>query len=92
MLTISSAVISTAIATLTAIAVAFTAIGSAVAQEYPSKDKTITLVVPFAAGGPTDRVARDFAVALAKPLGGDSGDREHRWRVGLDWCQQNRPR
>ena len=39
------------------------------AQEFPSKDKTITLVVPYAAGGPTDRVARDLAEALRKPLG-----------------------
>ena len=39
------------------------------AQEYPGKDKTITIVVPFAAGGPTDRVARDLAEALRKPLG-----------------------
>lgn len=39
------------------------------AQEFPSKDKTVTLVVPYAAGGPTDRVARDLAEALRKPLG-----------------------
>ena len=36
--------------------------------EYP--EKPITIVVPFAAGGPTDKVARDFAEALRKPLGG----------------------
>ena len=36
------------------------------AQAYP--DKPITIVVPFAAGGPTDKVARDFAEALRKPL------------------------
>jgi tripartite-type tricarboxylate transporter receptor subunit TctC len=36
--------------------------------EYP--EKPITLVVPFAAGGPTDKVARDFAEALRKQLGG----------------------
>ncbi|HET7866435.1 MAG TPA: tripartite tricarboxylate transporter substrate-binding protein [Burkholderiaceae bacterium] len=35
--------------------------------EYP--DKAITLVVPFAAGGPTDKVARDLAEALRQPLG-----------------------
>jgi tripartite-type tricarboxylate transporter receptor subunit TctC len=40
----------------------------ALAQSYPSK--TITIVVPFAAGGPTDRVARDLAEAMRKPLGG----------------------
>ncbi|GKT22587.1 tripartite tricarboxylate transporter substrate-binding protein [Acidovorax sp. SUPP3334] len=51
-----------------AVAVAF----GAQAQGYPSKDKTVTIVVPFAAGGPTDRVARDLAEALRKPLGGVS--------------------
>jgi tripartite-type tricarboxylate transporter receptor subunit TctC len=34
--------------------------------EYP--DKPITIVVPFAAGGPTDKVARDLAESLRKPL------------------------
>ncbi len=29
-----------------------------------------TVVVPFTAGGPADRVARDLAEALRKPLGG----------------------
>ncbi len=38
--------------------------------EYP--DKPITIVVPFAAGGPTDKVARDLAEALRKPLGGNT--------------------
>jgi tripartite-type tricarboxylate transporter receptor subunit TctC len=42
----------------------------AFAADFPVKDKTITIVVPFAAGGPTDRVARDLAEALRKPLGG----------------------
>ena len=41
---------------------------SAFAQAFPSKP--ITLVVPFAAGGPTDLVARQLAEALRKPLGG----------------------
>ena len=40
------------------------------AQTFPIKDKAITLVVPFTAGGPTDRLARDMAQALSKPLGG----------------------
>ncbi len=42
------------------------------AADYPVKDKTITIVVPFAAGGPTDRVARDLAEAMRKPLGNAS--------------------
>ena len=33
--------------------------------EYP--EKPVTIVVPFAAGGPTDKVARDFAEAVRKP-------------------------
>jgi tripartite-type tricarboxylate transporter receptor subunit TctC len=51
-------------------AIAAIAIG-AHAQDYPS-GKPISIVVPFAAGGPTDRVARDLAEALRKPLGGAS--------------------
>ena len=39
------------------------------AQSFPGS-KPITIVVPFSAGGPTDRVARDLAEALRKPLGG----------------------
>ncbi|MFN9727014.1 tripartite tricarboxylate transporter substrate-binding protein [Acidovorax sp.] len=50
-------------------AAAVTAFG-AHAQDFPSKDKLVTIVVPFTAGGPTDRVARDLAEALRKPLGG----------------------
>jgi tripartite-type tricarboxylate transporter receptor subunit TctC len=48
------------------------AIPGAQAQEFPQKDRPITIVVPFAAGGPTDRVARDMAEAMRKPLGGVS--------------------
>ena len=40
------------------------------AQTFPIKDKPIIIVVPFSAGGPTDRLARDMAEALRKPLGG----------------------
>ena len=39
------------------------------ADTYPTA-KPVTIVVPFTAGGPTDRVARDLAEAMRKPLGG----------------------
>jgi len=39
---------------------------TAAMAEFP--EKPITIVVPFAAGGPTDKVARDLAEALRKPL------------------------
>lgn len=44
-------------------------VGSAQAADFPIKDKNVTIVVPFSAGGPTDRVARDLAEALRKSLG-----------------------
>ena len=47
-----------------------TLVSGAVWAEYP--DKPITIVVPFAAGGPTDKVARDLAEAMRKPMGGQS--------------------
>ena len=47
-------------------------LGHVQAADFPAKDKVITIVVPFAAGGPTDRVARDLAEAMRKPLGGIS--------------------
>ena len=34
---------------------ACTMVGGAHAADFPAKDKVITIVVPFAAGGPTDR-------------------------------------
>lgn len=46
-------------------------LGAFAADPYPGT-KPISIVVPFAAGGPTDRVARDLAEALRKPLGGVS--------------------
>jgi len=39
------------------------------AQAFPGT-KPVTFVVPFAAGGPTDRVARDLAEAMRKSMGG----------------------
>lgn len=40
---------------------------SALAQTYP--ERTITMVVPFSAGGPTDTVTRLVAEAMSKDLG-----------------------
>src|SRR6185436_10235373 len=40
---------------------------AATAQDYPTR--TVTMIVPYAAGGPTDTVARVLAQAMTKPLG-----------------------
>lgn len=40
---------------------------AAIAQPWP--DKPVTLIVPFAAGGPTDVVARMIAIPMGKSLG-----------------------
>lgn len=39
------------------------------AADFPD-GKPVTIVVPFAAGGPTDRVARDLGEAMSRQLGG----------------------
>ena len=51
----------------TVAALSLAALG-AQAQDFPG-GKPITMVVPFAAGGPTDRVARDLAEAMQRQLG-----------------------
>ncbi len=50
---------------LAALVVAFS--GLANAQAYPTKP--VTLIVPFAAGGPTDTVARTVAALMSRSLG-----------------------
>lgn len=54
---------------LTAAATAALLALGAQAESFPA-GRNITIVVPFAAGGPTDKVARDLAEALRKPLHG----------------------
>jgi tripartite-type tricarboxylate transporter receptor subunit TctC len=53
------------LATVSLVAVSLSA--PALAQPYPSKP--ITVIVPFAAGGPTDTVARLLGVHMSKTLG-----------------------
>lgn len=53
-----------------ALAASFASISGAHASDFPISGKTITLLVPFAPGGPTDKVARDLAEPLSKALGG----------------------
>ncbi|MDP4623096.1 MAG: tripartite tricarboxylate transporter substrate-binding protein [Hydrogenophaga sp.] len=54
-----------ALATLAAVSV------GAHAQTYPGT-KPVAIVVPFTAGGPTDRVARDLAEAMRKQIPGSN--------------------
>jgi len=53
---------------ITGIAAAFAALcaGVAQAQDYPTRP--ISIVVPFAAGGPTDTLGRNLAAHMTKTL------------------------
>ena len=44
----------------------------AAAQDYPAAGRSISFVLPYAPGGPTDKAARDLAQAMSKALGGHS--------------------
>ena len=50
-----------------ALLIAASLAAGASAQQFPTKP--ITMLVPYAAGGPTDTVARGMGVAMGKPLG-----------------------
>src|SRR6267143_5243950 len=50
-----------------ALAAVFTGISASLAQNYPSRP--VTMVVPFAAGGPVDTIARIVGTPMAKTLG-----------------------
>jgi tripartite-type tricarboxylate transporter receptor subunit TctC len=51
-------------------ATALAVLSASVAAAYP--EKPVTIVVPFAAGGPTDKVARDLAEVMRKGLSGQT--------------------
>lgn len=53
--------------TLCAAAALFSITHTAMAQEWPAR--TVTWIVPFAAGGPTDAMARDIADRVGKQIG-----------------------
>ncbi|MCS6763673.1 MAG: tripartite tricarboxylate transporter substrate binding protein BugD [Candidatus Protistobacter heckmanni] len=55
------------IALLGALSSLFGLNAAALAGEYPT-DKAVVMVVPFAAGGPTDKVARELGVVMTKHL------------------------
>ena len=57
-----------AIFKIAAVALAATAAVGSHAESYPAPGKTITIIVPFTAGGPTDKVARDLAESMRKQL------------------------
>ncbi len=60
-------------ATLVSVSIAAVlASSAAMAQDYPAAGKSITFVLPYAAGGPTDKAARDLAQAMSKSMGGQS--------------------
>lgn len=53
---------------IAAVALAACAAVGSQAADYPAAGKTITVIVPFTAGGPTDKVARDLAESMRKQL------------------------
>src|SRR5688572_16645563 len=51
---------------LGALALALIQVAAAFAQEYPNRN--ISLIIPFAAGGPTDTLGRNLATVLSSAL------------------------
>ncbi len=52
---------------ITSVAALTFSLATAIAHAYP--DKPVTIIVPFAAGGPTDTVARSVGQVMSKSLG-----------------------
>ena len=50
--------------------VVMTAPGLSHSQSYPEANKPITIILPFPAGGPTDKAGRDLAYSMGKAMGG----------------------
>ena len=59
--------VSLCVASVLGAAALFALAATAGAQQYPAR--SISMIVPYAAGGPTDTVARVTAQAMGKPLG-----------------------
>lgn len=55
-----------AVSRLSGCALLLLAVAGATAQDYPTKQ--ISMAVPFAAGGPTDTLARNLAVVMSQQL------------------------
>jgi tripartite-type tricarboxylate transporter receptor subunit TctC len=61
---------------------------NASAQDFPNR--AITMVMPYAAGGPGDTITRVFAGAMQKHLGQQIVVDNR--RIGIDWHCQGGPR
>ena len=67
-----------------AAAVASMTAGTAFAQAYPNKP--IRLIVPFAAGGTTDIIARVISEPLGKALGQSLAVTAKAWHKASNYC------
>src|SRR6478735_3796245 len=54
---------------VSSIALAVLALSGGAQAQQPYPNRNVTMMVPFAAGGPTDTVARVVAQAMGKPMG-----------------------
>ncbi len=66
---LSKALFSVGLLTVAGLAALGTSLGAHAQAPWPSTSKPISLVVPFAAGGPTDMVGRTIAASMTKATG-----------------------